>query len=137
MAVEEKVDGKAIYKTDLDPDRVYSVVAAEREWQRYMIKHFDPAYVRTLYGSRFPSPAPGAPLPRRNFPGEPVNFSFLDAFTSYLRRVADSGETLQEHLAGLREKQGGTDPNEARYEGNFLQSVSPDYYFGMEAKAVP
>lgn len=136
LAVEEKGDGKSIYRNALDPDRIYTVVMAEREYQRYFVRHFEPTYVKSLYGSRFPNPEPGQPLPGRNFPAERMPFSFLEALTNYLKAVHLSGQPLSDHLGQLKLKQGGVDPNEALYRERLLRKVRPEYYLELEGKAV-
>lgn len=133
LEVQEKANGKSIYRNNLDPDQLYSVTLPEREYQRYFVQHFEPTYVRTLYDSRFASPAPGEPQPRRNFPVEPMPFTFLEAITKYLKEVTASGQALPERLAQLQEQQGGIDPNELRFRERLMQNVRPEYFLKMEA----
>jgi len=124
-------DDRYVYEPDLDPDRIYSVVMPEREWQRYFTEIFLPAYVRTLDRFNHLHQKERKTLPRRNFPATPVEFTFVEAAVAYLREIGAAGEQLQERLERLREAQGDADPNEARYAPRFRQRVDPSYYHDL------
>lgn len=132
VSVQQDDDGSAYYDNDLDPERVYTVVMPEREWQRYLIQVFEPAYVRTR-GEGVGTTSGG--VPRRNISGNAVDFLFADAFSDYLREVAEAGQTVTERLDQLRSAQGDSDPNAKLYEPRFLEALNPDHYQAQQVDA--
>ena len=121
--------GRARYDNDLDPNQIYQVVMPEREWQRYLIEVFEPAYVRTRPDYRSGHPVA---LPPRNISGEPLDFMFADAFSDYLRDLAAAGESIDDRLRALRQAQGDANPDETYIEPRFEQPLSPEYFLEQE-----
>jgi len=130
VSVRQGDDGRTHFDNDLVPERVYTVVMPEREWQRYLIEIFEPAYVRTR--GRVAGETSGR-LPRRNLSGDAVDFVFADAFSEYLRAVVEAGETVSGRLKRLRSAQGDADPNAKLYEPRFLQALDPEHFQVQQA----
>lgn len=136
VTVRETEDSKTLFDNDLEPDRHYSVVMPEREWQRFMIEIFDPAVVRVRRtgagdGS---AAATDSGAPRRNFPSETLDFRFFETLRDYLAALADSGESIADRVQALAAAQGDADPNEARHEPRFLARLQRAHYLEMEQR---
>lgn len=134
VSVNRISEEKAIYSNDLSPDQLYKVVMPEREWRRYLVEVFEPAYVRArTYKKTIPQGA----IRRRDFPASAVDFVFAEVFSEYLLAIESTEETIEERLEVLRLAQGGADPNEAIYEARFVQLLSPAYYLEQAERSSP
>lgn len=136
VRVRETGEGRALYDNDLDPDRSYSVVMPEREWERYMIEIFEPAYVRLRSAAaRDDGVASGRPgNNRRNFPSQALGFAAYEALHAYLTELAQSGMSVDTRMDALSAAQGDRDPNEARFEPRFLNPLSREHFLELEQR---
>lgn len=125
--------GRALYDNNLDPDRHYTVVMPEREWERYLVEILDPAYVRRrpAEAGDYDAPLTGQ---RRTFPSEGLDFAAYEALHAYLEELARSGILVEARLQELTAAQGDADPNEARFESRFLAPLQRDRFLELEQR---
>lgn len=122
------------YANDLDPDRYYSVVMPEREFDRYLTDIFQPAYVRarSLEGVDQHKEAANIHEEGRHFPHEILQLPAHHAVSEYLEILALSGVSVEQNLMTLTAAQGDADPNERLFEQQLVLPLTPEHYYRLE-----
>lgn len=102
------------WKTDLEPDRTYSVILPEREWEKRLMRLVENWEEKCVVNA-LTEPRPV---------GESPGFSKIDALVPYIKALQENGDTIHQRLRALREAQGAADPMEAILEPRLIQRVA-------------
>ena len=127
---------RAQYANDLDPDRFYSVVMPEREFDRYLTDIFQPAYVRArpLENEGDDMEVVDVDRQGRHFPHEVLEFPAYQAVRAHLEALGRSEVSVERHLATLVAEQGDADPNEEQFEQQLVLPLTPEHYLELEQR---
>lgn len=96
--------------TDLDPDRLYTVIMPAQEWEKRFLRLVE----RTDEAAR------ASVRPITELSHAPAGFATIEALAPFLSGIVESGDTLEARLNELKSRQGIIDPMEMVLEAAII-----------------